>query len=132
MKSPFLLYQLFLLFFLAQVWIDTDIVLTLIFAEVENFKGAVVFAVGFELTLDSNHPLAGSMDGELAEVCSNPHASQFFGNGGSRARAAEEVGDKVTFVGGCFDDAFKECFRFLGRISNFLLMYMRKFLHDNH
>ena len=46
----------------------------------------------------------------------NPFAPQFFGDGGGGARTAEEVGDEVAFVGGGFDDAFKEGFGFLGGV----------------
>ena len=72
---PFPFYGLLLLLSLAQIWIDTDIVLTLVLAKIEDFKGAIVFAVRFKLTLNSDHPLASGMDGELAEVCGNPLAS---------------------------------------------------------
>ena len=97
-KRLFLLFQLLLLLCLAQVWIDADEVLTLVLAEIEDFKGAVVYPIRLELTLDSNHPFAGGVDGELAEVCTNPFAPQFFGNGGGGAGAAEEISDEVTFV----------------------------------
>ena len=43
----FSFFQLLLLFGFAQVWIDADIVLALVFAEVEDFKGTVVFSIGF-------------------------------------------------------------------------------------
>ena len=88
----------FLLFGFPQVRIDADIVLALVFAEVENLKSAVVIAIGFQLTLDADHSFTRGVDGELAEVRGYPLALKFFGNGGSGAGATEEVGDEIAFV----------------------------------
>ena len=80
--------------------------LTLVFAEVEDFKSAIIPASGFKLALYTNQALTGGMDGEFAKVGGNPFATQLFGNSGGGAGTAKEVGDKVAFVGGGFDDAF--------------------------
>ena len=83
---------------LSQIWVDADIVLALVFAEVENLKSAVVIAIGFQLTLDADDSFTRGVDGELAEVRGYPLAPKFFGNGGSGAGATEEVGDEIAFV----------------------------------
>jgi len=46
-KGSFSFLKLLLLFCLAQVGVDADVVLTLVFAEVENLKGTVIFACTF-------------------------------------------------------------------------------------
>ena len=78
----------------AQVRVDADIVLALVFAEVEDREGAVVFSIGFELTLYADHSFTRGVDGELAEVCGNPLSPQFFGYGSGGAGATEEIGDE--------------------------------------
>ena len=97
-NSFFSFFQLFLLFGFPQVRIDADIVLALVFAEVENLKSTVVIAIGFQLTLDANHSFTRGVDGELAEVGGNPLAPEFFGYGGGGSGATEEVGNEVAFV----------------------------------
>ena len=86
-------------------------------AQIEDFKGAVVFAFGFQLPLHADHALSSSVDGELAQVADHPLAPQFFCNGSSGAGAAEEVGHQVAFVGRGFDNAFEQSFGFLGSIT---------------
>ena len=115
-EGGFLFLQLLLLFGLAQVGVDADVVLALVLAQVEDFEGAVVLAFGLQLPLHADQPLAGGVDGELAQVGDDPLAAQFFGHGGRGAGAAEEVGDEVAFVGGGFDDAFEQGFGFLGGV----------------
>ena len=88
----------------AQVRVDADIVLTFVFTEVEDFEGAVVFSIGFELTLYADHSFTRGVDGELAEVCGNPLSPEFLGDGGGCAGAAEEVGNEIAFVGRGFND----------------------------
>jgi hypothetical protein len=97
-----------LLFRFAQVGIHPDVVLALVLAQIEDFKGAVVLAFSFEPSLDANQALARGVDGELAQVADDPFAAQFFRHDRRGAGAAEEVGDQVTFVGGSFDDALYE------------------------
>ncbi len=91
--------------------------LALVLAEVEDLEGAVVLAVFLELALYPDQPLAGGVDGELAEIGGDPLAAQFFGHGGGSAGAAEEIGDQIAFVGRGLDDTFKECFGFLGGVA---------------
>ena len=73
--------------------------LSLVLAQVEYFKGAVVFTFGFELPLDADQPLAGCMNSELTQVSNNPLATQPFGHGGGGAGTAKRIGDQVAFVG---------------------------------
>ncbi|MBT9177525.1 MAG: hypothetical protein DDT20_01859 [Firmicutes bacterium] len=98
-EGGFLFRQLLLLFRLAQVGVDADVVLALVLTQVEDFKGAVVLACGFQLPLHADHALAGGVNGELAQVGYYPLAAQLFGHGGGGAGAAEEVGDEIAFVG---------------------------------
>ena len=112
-KGGFLFRQLLLLFRFAQVGVDADVVLALVLAQVEDLKGAVVLAFGFQLPLDADQTLAGGVDGELAQVADDPFAAQLLGHSGGGAGAAEKVGDQVAFVGGGLDDAFKQGFGFL-------------------
>ena len=105
-----------LLLRLAQVGVDADVVLALVLAQVEDFKGAVVLALGLELPLHADQPLAGGVDGELAQVADDPLAAQLLRHGRRGAGAAEEVGDQVAFVGRGFDDAFEQGFGFLGGV----------------
>ena len=79
--------------------------LALVLAKVENFEGTVVFASRFTFTLDADQPLAGSMDGELAEIGGDPFAAELFGDGGCRTGAGKEVGDQIAFVATGFNDA---------------------------
>ncbi len=58
------------------------------------------------------------MDAELAEIAGDPLAPELFGHGGGGARAAEEIGDEVAFVGAEFDDAFEESCRLLGCVAS--------------
>jgi hypothetical protein len=95
-------------------------VLALVLAQVQDFKGAVVFALSLQLSLHADQPLAGGVNGELAEVADDPLAAEFFRHRRRGARATEEVGDQVAFVGGCFDDAFEQSFGFLGLITALL------------
>ena len=82
---------------LAEVRVDADEVLAFVFAQVEDFERAVVFAFVLECALDADHAFAGGVDGELAEVGDNPLAAELFGDGGGGAGAAEEIGDEVAF-----------------------------------
>ncbi len=59
--------------------------LTLVLAQVENFKGAIVFAFGLQFPLHADQPLARGVNGEFAEVGDDPFASQLFGDGSSGA-----------------------------------------------
>ncbi len=52
-----------------------------------------------QIGIDPDRPLAGGMNGELAQVAGNPLAPQLLGHGGGGAGTAEEVGDEVAFVG---------------------------------
>ncbi len=107
-----------LLLCLAQVGVDADVVLALVLAQVEDFEGAVVLALGLQLALHADHALAGGVDGELAQVGDDPLAAQLLRHRGGGAGAAEEVGDEIAFVGGGFDDAFEQGFGFLGWVAN--------------
>ena len=98
-ERRFLFLQLLLLLRLAQVGVDADVVLALVLAQVEDFKGAVVLALGLELPLHADQPLARGVDGELAQVADDPLAPQLLRHRRRRAGAAEEVGDQVAFVG---------------------------------
>jgi hypothetical protein len=91
-EGGFLGLQLLLLFGLAQVGVDADVVLALVFPQVEEFKGAIVPTLGLELALHADQALSGGMDRELAQVADDPFAPQFFGYSGSGAGAAEKVG----------------------------------------
>ncbi len=102
--------------FFPQVGIDADVVLPLVLAQVEDLKGPVVFPGGLELALHADQAFAGGVDGEFAEIGGDPFAAQFFRHRRRGAGAAEEVGDEVAFVGRGLDDAFDECFWFLGGI----------------
>ena len=90
--------------------------LTLVLAQIENLKGTVALALGLELTLHADHALACGVDGELAQIGDDPLPAQLLSHGGRSARAAEEVGDEVAFVGGSFDDAFEKSFGLLGGV----------------
>ena len=108
-----------MLFRLAQVGIDAYVVLTLVFTQVEDFKGAVVLSLGLQLPLDADQPLAGGVNTELAQVTDDPLTPQFLRYRRRGAGAAEEIGDQVAFVGRCFDDPLKEGFGLLGGIVKF-------------
>ena len=92
-EGGFLFRQLLLLFRFAQVGVYADIVLALVLAQVEDFKGTVVLALGFELTLHADHALARGVDGELAQVADDPLTPQLFGYRRCGAGTAEEVGN---------------------------------------
>ena len=98
-KGRFLLLLLNALFLLAQIFIDAHIMLALIFAEIENFKGAIGLAFLLELALHAKQPFSGGMDGELAKVCGNPLTAQFFSYCRECAGATEKVGHKIAFIG---------------------------------
>ena len=68
--------------------------LALVLAQVEDFKGAVVLALGLQLPLHADQPLARGVDGELAQVGDDPLAPQLLRHCRRRAGAAEEIGDK--------------------------------------
>ena len=87
---------LFLLF--AQILVHAHIVLPLVLAEVENFKGAIALVFFFELALYADYALTCSVYGELAKVSSNPLTAQFFSHGGGCARATKKVRNKISFV----------------------------------
>ncbi len=72
--------------------------LALIFAEVEDFKSAVVFAFSFQLPLHTDHALAGGVDGKFAKIARDPLPAKFFGDSDGSAGAAEKIGDEFTFV----------------------------------
>jgi hypothetical protein len=115
-KIGFFLAELLLLLFFAQVGVDADVVGAFVAAEVEDFKGAVVFAFGLELALHADQALAGGVDGELAEIGGDPLAAQLFCNGGGGAGAAEEVGDEVAFLRRSFNKSLDKLLGFLRRI----------------
>ena len=117
-ERRFFFFQLLALLFFAQVGVDADVVLAFIFAQIENFKGTIVLALGLELPLDADHPLTCGVNGEFAQIADDPLASQLFGHRGGSARAAEEVGHQVAFVRAGFDDSFEQGFGFLGRIAD--------------
>jgi hypothetical protein len=73
--------------------------LALVSAEVEDFKSAIGFVFGLQLPLHADHAFARGVDGELAKVAGDPLAPQLFGDGSSRAGAAEKVCDQVAFIG---------------------------------
>ena len=75
-ERGFLFFQLLLLFRLAQVWIHADVMLAFVLAQVEDSKGAVVFAFGFQLPLHADHALSRGVDGELAQVADDPLSAQ--------------------------------------------------------
>ena len=95
---------------------DIQIRLPLVAAKVQHFKGAEVLLGGLLLTLHADQPLARRVDAELAQIGSDPFAAQLFGDGGSRAGAAEEIGDEIALIAASSDDAFKQSFWFLGWI----------------
>jgi hypothetical protein len=102
-----------LLFGSAQVGIDADEMLALVFAEIKDFESAIVLALSFQLSLHADEPLAGGVDGELTEVADDPFTAELFGDGGGSARAAEKVGYEIAVVGRDLDDAFEQGFRLL-------------------
>ena len=75
------------------------IMLAFVFAEVQDFERAERLSSALQLALDADEPLARGVDGELAQVADDPFAAELFSHGGRRARAAEEIGDDVVFVG---------------------------------
>lgn len=99
-KRCFLLGQLSLLLFFAQVRVDPHKVLALVFAEVEDLECSIVLAAGLKLPLHAYHPFAGGVNGKFAQVADDPLAAQLFGHGGGGATAAEEVGHEVPWVRG--------------------------------
>src|SRR5262249_45204108 len=101
----FFLRNLFLFVLFAEIWVDADVVLALVLAEIEDFKGAIVSACLLELALNSDEALARCMYRELPEVGSDPLTAEFFGDGRRGAGAAEEIGNDVILVGGDTDDA---------------------------
>ncbi len=120
-EGRFLHFKLLSLFLLAQVRVHADVVLALVLAQVENFEGAVVLALGLEGALHPDQPLARRVDGELPQVRDDPLAPQLLRHRRRRPRASEEVGDQVAFVGRSFDNAFEEGFGFLGWVVHILL-----------
>jgi hypothetical protein len=72
------------------------------------------------LPLHADHPLAGGMDAELAQIGGDPLATKLLRHRRRGAGAAEEVGDQVAFVGRGLDDAFEQGFGFLGGVVNAL------------
>jgi hypothetical protein len=70
-----------LLFFFAQVWIDADVVLAFVFAEVEDFECAICQVLGLAFALHADKPFARGVDGELAEIADDPLAAQLLGHG---------------------------------------------------
>ncbi len=61
----------------------------------------------------SFQPVAGGLDGVEADVAVDEMPTQLGSDCRRYATAAEEVRNKHTGIGGCFDDAFKESFGFL-------------------
>ena len=106
--------KLGLLLGLAQVRIDAHVVLALVFAEVQDFKGAVVPVVFLELALDPDEALARGVNGEFAQVRANPFAAQLFGHGRRGPGPAKKIRHQIAFVGRGFDDTFEQGFGFLG------------------
>jgi hypothetical protein len=115
--------ELLLLFFLAQVGVDADEVLTLVFAQVEDLEGAVVFAGGFQLALYTDHALARGVDGELAQVGHDPFAAQSFCDICRGARPTEEISDQVSWPGGTCDDSFDQFIWFLSVVSSLVYIF---------
>ena len=60
--------------FFAKIEIRTNIVLTLITTQIENFKRAIVLSLSFEPSLNADHALSGCMYRELAQVGRYPLA----------------------------------------------------------
>ena len=94
--------------------------LSLVLTQIEDLKGAVALAFIFERSLNANHALAGGVDSKLAQVADDPLATELLGYGGHGARTAEEISNKIAFVGRSFDNTFKERFGLLGGIVNSL------------
>jgi hypothetical protein len=84
---------------------DIQICLTLVAAEVQDFKGAERLARRLQLALDGDEPLARGVDAEFAEVSGDPLAPELFGHSGGCAAAAEEVGYQIAFVAAGFDNS---------------------------
>jgi hypothetical protein len=83
--------------------------LTLVLAEVLNDEGADVG--------DREQALAGSVDGEAAEVGGDPVATELLGDGGGGAGAAEAIEDEVAFVTARINNPSQQGFRLLCRIT---------------
>ena len=81
--------------------------LPLVLAQVEDLEGAIILALRLEPALHADHPLAGGVDGELAKITDDPLSTQLFRHRGRSARAAEEVGHEIAFVGRGADDAIE-------------------------
>ena len=73
--------------------------LAFIFAEIENFKGAIGLAFFLELALHAKQPFSGCVNGKLAKIRANPLAAQLFGDSRECAGTTEEIGYEVAFVG---------------------------------
>ena len=91
--------------------------LALVLAQIEDFKRAVIPALYFQLPLHANQAFTRRVNGELAQIAGDPFAPEFFRHRRRGAGTAEEIGDEVTFVAGCFDDAFEQGFGFLGGVT---------------
>jgi hypothetical protein len=96
---------------------DIEVGLPLVAAEVQHLEGAERLAVGLKLPLHADQPLAGRVNGELAEIGGDPLATELLGDGGGGARADEEVGDEVAFVAAGIDDSFQQRLGLLCRIA---------------
>ena len=97
-EGGFLFFQLLLLFRFAQVGVHADVMLALVLAQVEDFKGAVIFAFGLERALNADQALARGVDGELAQIADDPPASELLGHSGRGSGATEKVSHQVTIV----------------------------------
>ena len=104
---------------LGQGRVDADKILPLVFAEVEDFEGAIRFGGFFELPLHADQALARGVDGEAPEIAADPFAPELFRHRQRGAGAAEEVGDEIAGVGGSGEDAFEEAFGFLSGVARF-------------
>ena len=98
-KSRLLCHKLFLPLFLAQIFIDAHIMLTLIPAKIEHLKGTIGLAFFFKLPLYPKQTFSCGMDGELAQICGYPLAAKLFSDCRERSRTAKEIGYEVTFSG---------------------------------
>ena len=103
-KIDFFLFPLFFFLVIMQVRIDPDIILAFVFSQIKDFKGAKVLPGLLELSLDTDHPFSGGMNGEFAEIGPDPLAVQLFCHRQGRAGSAEEVGNQIARIGRGFDD----------------------------
>ena len=92
--------------------------LTLVAAEIIDVESAVRLPLIVEFPLEIDQSLPRRMNGEPPQIGHDPAPPQFFSHGPCCSGTAEEIGDKVAYVGRCFDDPFDEGFGFLGGVEN--------------